>query len=105
MRAKHGNRLAGLDEERFVVLEAAQRRDDRVECLPRSRGAARAAVHDQVVWTFGDCRVQIVHEHPQGGFLRPPFAGDDGAARRADVAAESTHSMDRMTSQPSYVEG
>ena len=41
VRAEHADRLAALHEQRLVVLEPAQRRDDGVECLPRARGAAR----------------------------------------------------------------
>ena len=96
-RGAHGcvrktrDRLAGLDEERLVVLEAAQRGDDRVERFPRARGAARAAVDDQIVGPLGDLRIEVVHQHAQRGFLRPSLAGERRAARRADVAAEGAH--------------
>ena len=63
---------------------AAQRRDDRVERLPAARRAARAAVDDEIVRPFGDLGIEIVHQHPQRGFLRPSFAGERRAARRAE---------------------
>ena len=32
---------------------------------------------------FGDLGVEIVHQHPKGGFLLPTLAGDFGPARSA----------------------
>ena len=69
--AEDGDRLAALDEQRLVVGEAAQLPDDRVERLPAARGSAGSAVDDQVVGTLGDLRVEVVHEHPERGFLLP----------------------------------
>ena len=66
--------------------EAAQGADDRVERLPGARGAAGAAVDDQVVGPLGDLRVEVVHQHPQRRLLRPAPAGELGAARRPDLA-------------------
>ena len=40
VRAKHAHRLARLDQQRLVVFEPAQRRDDRVIALPVARGLA-----------------------------------------------------------------
>ena len=91
MRPKDGDRFARLDDERFIVLEPAECGDNRVERLPRPGRAAGATIHDQFIGTFRYGRVQIVHQHSQCGFLRPSFAGDRGAARRADVAAERIH--------------
>ena len=65
-------------------LEPAQRRDDRVERLPRARGAPRAAVDDEVGGILGDLGVEVVHEHAQRGLLQPALAAELGAARRAD---------------------
>ena len=62
----------------------AQRAHDRVERLPRARGAAGAAVDDEVLGPLGDVRVEVVHQHPQRGLLRPALAGELAAARRAD---------------------
>src|SRR6266542_1765919 len=96
MRAEDRNGLPGLNEERFVVLQAAQRVDDRVKRIPRTRGASRAAIHDQVVGAFRHRRIEIVHQHAQGGFLRPSLAGDGGTAWGADVAAEDAHEWNAL---------
>ena len=65
----------------------AQRAHDRVERLPRARRPAGAAVDDEVVRALGDLGVEVVHQHPQRGLLRPALAGQLGAARRADRRA------------------
>jgi hypothetical protein len=82
--AEDADGLPALHEQRLVVLEPAQRGDDRVERLPRARGAPGAAVDDEVRGILGDLRVEVVHEHAQGGFLEPALAAELGAARRAD---------------------
>ena len=46
--AEDADRLARLDEQRLVVLEPAQRRDDAVEALPVARRPADAAVDDEL---------------------------------------------------------
>ena len=91
VRPEDADRLARLHEQRLVVLERAQRRDDRVERLPAARRLARAAVDDQIVGPLGDVGIEIVHQHPQRGFLRPSFAGQRRAARRADVTCVVMH--------------
>ena len=85
-RAEHADRLAGLDQECLVVLEPLQLGDDRVEGLPAPCRPTGAAVDDEVVGILGHVRVEVVHQHAQGGFLLPPLAGELGAARRADRA-------------------
>ena len=45
-----------------------------------------AAVDDEVVRVLGDLRIEVVHEHPERGFLLPALAGDLGAAGRAHGA-------------------
>ena len=67
-------------------LELAQRRDDRVEALPVARGAADAAVDDELLRILGDLGIEIVLDHPQRGFGEPALRGALGAARRADDA-------------------
>ena len=55
-----------------------------------------AAVDDEVVGALGDLGVEVVHQHPQRGLLRPALAGELGAARRADLArARSSQRPDR----------
>ena len=48
--------------------------------------AAGAAVDDQVLGVLGDLGVEVVHQHPQGGFLLPALATDLGAAGGAHGA-------------------
>ncbi len=74
--AKHADRLAGLDEQRLVAGQRAQRARDRVEGLPRARGAARAAVDDEIGGALGDVRVEVVVQHPHCRLLRPAAAGE-----------------------------
>ena len=83
---KTPDRLAGLDEQRLVVPELAQRAHDRVEALPVARGLADPAVDDEVLGALGHLGVEVVHEHAQGGLLLPRPAGERGAARGADGA-------------------
>ena len=86
VRAEHADRLAALHEQRLVVLERAQRCDDRVERLPAARRLPGAAVDDEVVRPLGDVGIEVVHQHAERGFLLPALAGELGAARRADGA-------------------
>jgi hypothetical protein len=110
---KHRDGLAALDEQRLVVAEAAELADDRVERVPAARRAARAAVDDEVVGILGDLGIEVVHEHPQRGFLRPAAAAQLGAAGRADgsrprprrvlaIADESTSSA--ISRQPAALD-
>ena len=86
VRAHHADRLARLHEQRLVALERAQRPHDRVERVPRARRAPGPAVDDELVGVLGDVGVEVVHQHPQDGLLRPALAGELDAARRADLA-------------------
>ena len=80
--SEDADRFARLHQQRLVVLQRLQRIDDGVVALPVARGAARAAVHHEVLRALGDVRVEIVHQHAHGGFLPPSFAGELVAARR-----------------------
>ena len=84
--AEDADRLAGGDQQRLVVLEAAKLGHDGVEGLPRPSRAPGAAVHDQVVRILGNLGIEVVHEHPQRRLLLPALAGELGAARRAHGA-------------------
>ena len=70
----------------------AQLADDRVERLPAARGAAGAAVHDEVVRVLGDLRVEVVHEHPQRRFLLPA-ASSSAPCRAARGRAAGPETM------------
>ena len=69
------------------VSSSASARSSRTIASKAAQLAGRpagAAVDDEVVGVLGDLRIEVVHQHPQGGFLRPAAAGQLGAARRAD---------------------
>src|SRR5207249_150826 len=48
--------------------------DDRVERLPRARGAPAAAVDDEVLPVLRDLRVEVVHEHAERRLGLPRLA-------------------------------
>ena len=83
VRAEHRNRFSALHEQRLVILQRAQRRHDRVEGLPAARGAPRAAIHHQLVRSFSDVRIEVVHQHSKGRLLLPSLARDHASARCA----------------------
>ena len=71
VRAEDADRLARLHQQRLVVLERLQERDDAVEALPVARRAADAAIDDELAGLLGDVRVEIVHQHAQRRFGQP----------------------------------
>ncbi len=83
MSAEHADRLSALDKQRFIVTEAFELGDDRVEAFPVSRRLARPAVNHKLRGIFGDVRIEIVHQHPQRRFLLPTLAGKFFPARSA----------------------
>jgi hypothetical protein len=76
MRAELADGLAALHEERLVVLERTELTHDDVEALPAPRGLPRAAVDHEVVRALGHVGVEVVVQHPEGGFLDPALAGE-----------------------------
>ena len=68
VRAKHTDRLAGLNEQGFVVFQSLERLRDVVEAFPVARRFADAAVDDEVFRTLRHLRIEIVHEHPERRF-------------------------------------
>ena len=91
VRPEDADRLARLDQKRLVVLEVLQGLDDRRVGVPAAGGAAGAAVDDELVGVFGHLRVEVVHQHAHGGFLRPSLAGELGAAGRVDRFVAGDH--------------
>ena len=79
--AEDADRLARLHQQRLIVLQNPEAGYDGVEGRPAAGGLAAAAVDDELVGMLGDLRVDVVHQHPHGGFLRPCLAGELGAAR------------------------
>ena len=84
--AEHTHRLAGLDQQRLVLLHGLQGPGDRIERRPGPDGPAGAAVNHQVIGALGDLGVQVVHQHPQRGFRLPALGGELGAAGSFDRA-------------------
>ncbi len=84
MRAEHADGLAGLHQQRLVRVERLQALDDAVEGVPVARGAADAAIDDEILRPLRDLGIEIVHQHAHGRFRAPVAAGDLRAAGRAD---------------------
>ena len=85
MRPDHPHRFAALDEEGLVVPQVAQGGDDPVVARPVARGLPGPAVDDQVLRPLGDLWIEVVHEHPERGFLDPSPAGEGGAPGGANL--------------------
>ena len=71
MRAEDSHRLPGLDEQGLVGLQGLQSVDDGIKTGPVARGFAGSAVDDELVGLLRHLRIEVIHEHPQRGFLRP----------------------------------
>jgi hypothetical protein len=84
MRAEDADRLAALHEQRLVVAQAEQRRDDRAQRVMRARRAARAAVDDKPLRMLGHLGVEVVEQHPQRRLRLPRARVERRPARRAD---------------------
>ena len=84
MRAENTDGLAGLHQQRFIVFQGSERRNNRVIALPIARRFSAPAIDDQIFRLFGDFRIEVVHQHAHGRFLLPAFAGKSGATRRAN---------------------
>jgi hypothetical protein len=89
MGAEDAHRLARLDQQRLVVAERAQRRDDPVVTVPVARSAADAAVDDQFLGPLGDLGIEVVHQHAQRRFGQPAARRDGRAAWRANRSSTS----------------
>ena len=51
---------------------------------PVTRGLPSSAIHDEILRTFRNVRIEIVHEHAQRAFRLPALGIELYAARRAD---------------------
>ena len=83
VRAQHPDRLAALHQQRLVVLQFAQGFHYGVIAGPVPGRFAAPAVDHQFLGALGHLRVQVVHQHAQGGLLLPAFARKFIAARGA----------------------
>ncbi len=84
MGLENADRLAGLDEQRFILVQCLQGRDDLVEIVPGTCRTANAAIDHEFVGVLGNVGVEIVHQHPQRRFGHPGFGVELIAARRAN---------------------
>ncbi len=84
VRLEYANRLAGLHQQRLVVVKLLQRFDDGAIGFPTARGASGSAIDDEIFGALGDFFVEVVHQHAHGSFLLPAFASDLIAAGRAN---------------------
>ena len=91
VRAEHPDGLAGLHQQRLVVAQRAQRTQDAVVAVPVARGAADAAVDDEIVGPLGDLGVEVVHQHAQRRLGEPAAGAQGRAARGADVVMRVFH--------------
>src|ERR1051325_6618053 len=71
---KLSDRFARLHKQRLVVLEMAQRINNRVERLPPARGPPRSTINYEAIRSFGHIGIEIVHDHSHGRFLMPALA-------------------------------
>ena len=78
MGPEHADGLAGLDQQRLVVLQPLQRRDDAVEAFPVARGAADAAIDHELLGPLGHFGVEVVHQHAHRRFGEPALAAEIG---------------------------
>ncbi len=69
VRLEDRDRLSGLDEQRLVRGERLEGPNYGLERLPVPRRLAGAAVDDKLVGHLRNLGVEVVHYHPEGGFL------------------------------------
>ena len=63
MGAEDSHRLAGLNQQSFVIAQTLQRADDGAEAVPVAGGLAGAAIDDQFFRPLGHFGVEVVHQH------------------------------------------
>ena len=81
-----GDGFARLHDQRFIRFQITQTSTDAVKILPCAGRTADAAVDHQFMRVFGHIGVQVVHQHPQGGFGQPRFGRKLSAGGGEDVA-------------------
>src|ERR1700737_2589303 len=80
--AKDGHGFSRLHEQGFIRAKILERANDGMKTFPISRHFSSAAIDDQIVRFFSNLWIEIIHQHPQRGFLLPPLAADFGSAGR-----------------------
>ena len=71
--AEHANGLAGLHQQRFVVLEFASAFRRSCQSTPSCAPLADTAVDNQVLRPLRHLRVEVVHQHAQRRLGQPAF--------------------------------
>ena len=102
VRAEHADRLAALHEQRLVVARASRS----VATIASNASQLRAAlpgpaVHHQIVRPLGDLGVEVVHQHPQRGFLLPALAARSSLPRGARTGRAPARCAARGHASPS----
>src|SRR5580704_5535407 len=104
MRAKDGDRLDGMNQQRLVVLKRLEALHNGVEAFPVSGGLAGAAVDHQILRALSHVGVEVVHEHAQSGFLLPAFTCEGVAAwsflRRVDRSSNACGHAPMLVREP-----
>src|SRR5215213_6224105 len=95
MSTHHPDRPARLHQHRLVRLERGEGTDHCVEGAPVPGRPAGAAVDHQVIRSFGNLGVQVVHQHPQRSLGGPALGCQRGAPRRpyASCAFHGDHHL------------
>ncbi len=85
MSPEHPDRLPTLDQQRLIVLQPFEGCDDALVAFPIAGRLPAAAVDDQLLGPLRHRGIEVVHEHPQRGFLVPTQAGQRGTGWCADM--------------------
>src|SRR5689334_1329821 len=96
MGAKHADRLAALNQQRFVRTEALELAHDCIEAIPVARRFSSSTIHDEILRSFSDVGIEVVHQHPQRRFLLPAFARDALTTRGVDRPALARSCLERL---------
>ena len=86
MGFEHTHRFARLHQQRFILIQIFQRRQNRVIARPVARRTTDAAVHHQMLRILRDFGVQIILNHAVCRFGQPVFTVQLRTARGADHA-------------------
>src|SRR5689334_16383923 len=84
MGPENSDRFAGLDKQRLVRRQRFERVDNAVERLPVARRFADSTIDNEILRTFRDFWIEIVHQHAHGRLARPVAATDLRTAWRAN---------------------
>ena len=88
---ENADRFSRLNEKRFVNFELFERSNDLIIALPVSSGFANAAVDDQILRSFRDIGIEIVHQHSKWRFGLPALASQLTARWRFDNSFNGAH--------------